>query len=138
MTQSLAPRMDEWAHFVAGLHPWTRDKNDSSVRRSLENANAFVEHVRSEIGWPHISGGTTNSPEDILTLYWQVKNINKIVGVYVTFKSDGTSEVRWNDSGNSTQKIKRMSIDDLIAFDVPRKFARIRNNVVRSRPTSEL
>jgi hypothetical protein len=134
VTSNLSQKLDERAHFVAGRHAWFRDENDPSIQKPLANATLFLKKIQSKLPDPQISGATTASPDDVIVLYWLVKNVGKIVGLYVTFQSDGTSNVRWNDVPNSFREVTGMSVDDLIAFDVPRKFDNLRRHYIKSLP----
>ena len=108
-----------------GSQPWDRDKNDPAVFRVLEQAYKICEEIQKKLRPPSVSGGTTSNPERVITLYWEVPGVPKIVGVYLTFFINGSSEIEWND-GKERRILKGLSIDDLRAFDVPAKYELIK------------
>jgi glutamate synthase domain-containing protein 1 len=116
--------MDQRAYVVIGSHPWDRDESDPAVSLALRNAYRFCETVEAKLGPPSISGGTTSKPERVIMLYWETANPDRIAGIYVTFTTDGTCEFEWND-GKESREIKGLSLDELMALDVPQKYKSI-------------
>jgi len=122
MEHGLVEILKNRAHFIAGRNSWMRDDSDPLVEIAVSDAMTFLNAVESEIGVPNISGGTSNNPRDILTLYWLVRETNKIMGIYVTFNGDHTSNVSWNEPDGSARRLNAISVDQLLNLDIPGKF----------------
>ena len=127
MDQTLTQLLNSRAHFVAGRHAWTRSDTDQSAEISVREAQVFLEHVGREMGTPNVSGGTSNNPENILTLYWLVENVSKINGVYVTFNGDHTCNVSWDKPDGLLNRLHRVPVKDLPLLNIPGKFRDIKN-----------
>lgn len=60
------------ASFVGGIGAWFRQAGDPKVRSAIVDVERFISTLPDDIDPPRISGGTTVSPEKIVTLYWLV------------------------------------------------------------------
>lgn len=122
MEQRLVETLKNRAHFVAGRNSRIRDDSDPLVEIAVGDATIFLDSVEKEMGIPNISGGTSTNPRDILTLYWLVRETNRIVGIYVTFNGDHTGNVSWNEPDGSVRRLDAISVEKLLNLDIPGKF----------------
>src|ERR1039457_3710193 len=127
MRSGLVDAMNSRARVVVGSKSWDRNDNEPRVKTSIQDAKQFLDHVDNKIGAPTVSGGTTSSPDDILQLYWIVRGINKILGIFVTFNGDHTCNVSWNEPDATTSHLNRISICELVDLDMPEKFKLLQN-----------
>ncbi|SFT26604.1 hypothetical protein [Methylobacterium sp. yr668] len=125
MNSDLLERLETRAHHVTGAEPWERNDHDPRVATSVNNAKAFLEKIGSALREPSITGGTTANPGTIVTVYWIVQNINKIFGVYVSFKDDDTCRLEVSGPGMSSFAVDNLSLDELLNYDVPYQFHKI-------------
>jgi hypothetical protein len=120
MHSRLRKELADQARFIAGSHAWFRPANDPAARRGLRNAKRFLAHIQGSIEEPHITGGTTSEPHNVLTLSWYVYS-NVLASLEVVFKDDNMCSIIWNETRQTTRKLDGLSVDEVIAFDVPQK-----------------
>lgn len=131
MNSDLLERLETRAHHVTGAEPWERNDHDPQVAISVKNAKAFLEKIGSALREPSITGGTTANPDTIVTVYWIVPNIDKIFGVYVSFKADDTCRLEVSGPGMSSFAADNLSLEELINYDVPHQFHMIEDKARR-------
>jgi hypothetical protein len=129
MGPELGERLKASAHFVAGRRSWLREDDDPRVEIAVQDAITFINKICDEMPSPQIAGGTSNRPSDILTLYWVIAGVQKIIGIYVTFNGDHTCNVIWNEPDGSSHHLERISIEELLNLDIAGKYRNLQKRV---------
>jgi len=124
----------ERAYFVSGLYPEQRSKNDPIVESAIGDAASFLKSISGLARDPMISGGTSSSRQNIISLYWIEESQNRIKVLTIHFFGLGECSIRWDGPDNRTYEWSRTSISELQNIDVAGKIQGLRGQSVRLTP----
>jgi len=121
MQGDLKERIERRAHFVAGRYPWFRSADDAATESAVRDVKLVLDRLPAKLNDPKVSGGTTASPDSIITLTWLISGYTTVKSVSVSFKGNNQCDVHWDEPVGAAKRHKNISVDDVIKLYIPQK-----------------
>lgn len=115
------------AHMVLGAKSWERAPDDPAVVRTIENAQALLSALPSEVGTPDVHPGLTSDPETVVSLEWKGRGFASLC---IHFNRAGLCHLSWTGDARGLEEPEErpdLPIGVLMVLDVAGKISDMRN-----------
>lgn len=128
LANSIRAELNTKAYFVAGAEAWFRDSSDVVAESAILDAEQLLAAIGDEIEDPSISAGTTNHPQNIISLSWHFFNHRPYKFIYISCKGNGKFDVNLDMPDGSHNKFESVALSEILDLDIPQIAKALKTN----------